>query len=347
MTASIGPTIAIDAMGGDIGLDTTLAAVALIQARHASLKLLLVGDQQQITAHRLYPAINHGNIEIVHASQVVEMDDEPTSVLRHKNDSSMWRAIEMVREGKADACVSAGNTGALMACARYILKMLPGISRPAICATVPGRFSHTHWLDLGANVDAKPQQLGQFAIMGSELSKAVDNNPSPRVGLLNIGEEAIKGNDIVKEAGKILTNAPINYVGFVEGNDIFMKKDLDVVVCDGFVGNVALKTVEGLAKFVQQGIESEFKRNLLTKLCALFALPVLKKLKKVIDPRMYNGATLLGLQGIVVKSHGNADPVAYANAINIARLEVSNGVIEHIRERLNELQFPTTEEKAP
>ncbi|SUO97942.1 phosphate acyltransferase PlsX [Suttonella ornithocola] len=339
MTKQASVSIAIDAMGGDIGLDTTLAAVITAQAKHPDLFLILVGEQAAIKSHQLFSKIDLSRAEIFHCTQVVDMDEAPANVLRHKNDSSMWKAIELVRDGKAHACVSAGNTGALMASARYILKMLPGISRPAICATLPTLHGHVHWLDLGANVDSKPEQLEQFAVMGSELTRAVDNNASPKVGLLNIGEEAIKGNDVVKEAGKLLQNAPINYIGHVEGNDIFLKKELDVVVCDGFVGNVALKTVEGLAKFIQKSLEAQYKRSLFTKIAALLSLPVLKRLKTTIDPRMYNGATLLGLQGIVVKSHGNADAFAFANAIKIARLEVKNGVIDKIRDKLPQ---PTT-----
>lgn len=334
MTKQKSAVIAIDAMGGDIGLDTTLAATAIAQKSNPELSFILVGDESAITAHPQFAQLDKAKIEILHASQVVGMDESPTNVLRRKNDSSMWRAIEMVSEGKATACVSAGNTGALMASARYILKMLPGISRPAICATLPTRHGHVHCLDFGANVDSKPEQLEQFAIMGSELSRAVDGNPQPKVGLLNIGEEAIKGNDTVKEAGKLLSKAPIDFIGSVEGNDIFLKENLDVVVCDGFVGNVALKTAEGIVKLVQFTLEKEFKRNILTKIIALFSYPVLKRMKKAMDPRTYNGATLLGLQGIVIKSHGNSDAVAFANAINIARLESNNGVLEHIRSQL-------------
>ena len=257
----------------------------------------------------------------------------------------MWKAIELVRDGKAQACVSAGNTGALMASSRYILKMLPGISRPAICAVVPSRGGHVHWLDLGANVDAKPEQLVQFAVMGSELVKAVDEKPNPIVGLLNIGEEAIKGNDMVKETSKLLEKTDLNYSGFVEGNDIFLKEKLDIVVCDGFVGNVALKSVEGIAKYIQTTLEQEFRRNIFSKIAALFSLPVLRRTKARIDPRRYNGATLLGLQGIVIKSHGNADVFAFANAINVARLEITNGIIDHIRCQLDRQQNrPAAEE---
>lgn len=334
MIAEHTPVIAIDAMGGDVGLDTTLAAAAHALKKSPDFRIILVGDQAAIRAHKRFSEIDSSRSEIHHCTQVVEMDESPSSVLRHKNDSSMWQAITLVKEGKADACVSAGNTGALMASARFVLKMLPGISRPAICATLPTAHGHVHWLDLGANVDAKPEQLVQFAVMGYELAKAVDNTSDPTIGLLNIGEEAIKGNDTVKETGKLLEASKLNYIGFVEGNDIFLKQGIDVVVCDGFVGNVALKTVEGIAKFLQMQTEAAFKRSLLTKLAAVIAYPVLKALKKRVDPRNYNGASLLGLNGIVIKSHGNADAYAYANAINIARLEIKNRVIDQIRIRL-------------
>ena len=334
MTRAVRSTLAIDAMGGDIGLDTTLPAVAIAQKQHPDLHFILVGDETQIREHPAFAKLSTQGISIQHASQVVAMDENPASVLRHKNDSSMWRAIELVRDGKAQACVSAGNTGALMASARFILKMLPGISRPAICATIPSLSGHVHWLDMGANVDSKPRQLQQFAIMGSEVARAVDNIERPTVGLLNIGEEAIKGNETVKETGKLLEQSNIHYIGYVEGNDIFLRPNLNVVVCDGFVGNIALKTVEGLAKFIQKEMEKSFRHNLWSKISALFALPALKRVKKRIDPRGYNGASIVGLQGVVVKSHGNADAFAYANAINIARIEIERNVIGRIREQL-------------
>ena len=266
------------------------------------------------------------------------MEDKPSSVLRHKRQSSLWKALELVRDNQAQACVSAGNTGALMACAWACIKTMSGISRPAICATVPSQFGHVHWLDLGANVDSDAEQLLQFALMGSELAKAVDGNANPQVGLLNIGEEEIKGNAVVKKAAKLLEESPLNYVGFVEGNDIFLKQHIDVVVCDGFVGNVALKSTEGVAKFIQNGLKEAFSHNIYSKLVGLLALPALKRFKSRIDPRNYNGATLLGLKGIVVKSHGNADPVSFANAINIARLEIAHDVIPAIQEQLEKYQ---------
>lgn len=335
MSAAQKIIISIDAMGGDIGLDTTLAAVNISQNNYEDIFFILNGDEQQIKAHRLYSSLNPQKFKIFHCSQVIDMDESPASVLRHKNDSSMWRAIEQVKNANASACVSAGNTGALMASSRFILKMLPDMSRPAICATIPRRGGHLYWLDLGANVDLKPQQFYQLAIMGSELAKAVYGINNPKVGLLNIGEEEIKGNEIVKEAGKLLQNAPINYIGNVEGDDIFLNENLDVVVCDGFVGNVALKSVEGLAKFIQLTLKEEYKKNIFTKLAALLSLPVLKKLKNRIDPRMYNGASLLGLRGLVIKSHGNADAFAYTQAINVAYLASKNQVLERIQNQLS------------
>jgi glycerol-3-phosphate acyltransferase PlsX len=265
------------------------------------------------------------------------MDELPSQALRFKKDSSMRVAINLVKSGEADACVSAGNTGALMATARFVLKTLPGIDRPAICTTIPARRGHTHVLDLGANVDSKAEHLLQFAVMGSVLVNAVDNIEAPRVALLNIGEEEIKGNEQVKQAAALLGASPIHYVGFVEGDGIFLE-DVDVVVCDGFVGNVALKTSEGVAQLIRHYMEQEFKRNLLTRLAGLAALPVLRAFARRIDPRRYNGASLLGLQGTVVKSHGGADALAFANAIKIAMLEVQKAVPQRIAKHLVALQ---------
>jgi glycerol-3-phosphate acyltransferase PlsX len=241
-----------------------------------------------------------------------------------------------VKQGSADACVSAGNTGALMATARYVLKTLPGIDRPAIATALPSLFGHTHMLDLGANVDVEAEHLYQFAVMGSVLVTAIDGTESPRVGLLNIGSEAIKGNDRVREAAHLLEKSPLNYVGFVEGNDVYCS-DVDVVVCDGFVGNVALKTSEGVARMIADNIRAEFKRNWLTKLRALIALPVLTRFRERIDPRRYNGASLLGLQGIVIKSHGGADALAFQNAVRIARKEVEANVPQRIDKQIGRL----------
>ncbi len=324
-------TIALDAMGGDFGPDVVVpAALAVVRK---GLKLILVGPEELLSA-KLKAAGQPSGIVIHHASQTVAMDDLPSQSLRLKKDSSMRVAINLVKQGEADACVSAGNTGALMATARFVLKTLPGIDRPAICTALPALNGHTHVLDLGANVDSKAKHLLQFAVMGSVLAEAVDNLDSPRVGLLNIGAEEMKGNEQVKAATRLLTDDPeLNYIGFVEGDGIYVE-DVDVVVCDGFVGNVALKSSEGVAKLVRHFMQQEFKRNLLTRLAGLVAMPVLRAFARKIDPRRYNGASLLGLQGIVIKSHGSADALAFANAINIAMLEVEKAVPQRIKKHL-------------
>jgi phosphate acyltransferase len=269
------------------------------------------------------------------ASEVVDMNEPPADALRRKKDSSMRVAINLVKEGGADACVSAGNTGALMAIARFVLKTLPGIDRPAIASQLPTRFGDTLVLDLGANVNCTPQQLVQFAAMGSALVSAVDGIERPTVGLLNIGEEDIKGNDVVKEAAELLKASSLNFVGNVEGDDIY-KGTTDVVVCDGFVGNVLLKTSEGLAQMLYEFLKAEFTRNVLTKLAAAIVYPVLMSFKSRIDPRRYNGATLVGLKGVVVKSHGAADVLAFRTAITRAHAEVEHGVLERIAQRIAE-----------
>jgi glycerol-3-phosphate acyltransferase PlsX len=327
-------TIALDVMGGDHGPDVVLPAALRALSRHAGLSLLLVGDRQTIAAglQRLH-ATDNPRIAIQHASQRVEMDEAASHALRFKKDSSMRVALNTVKEGRAQACVSAGNTGALMATARYVLKTLPGIDRPAICTSLPTMSGHTWMLDLGANVDSSAKHLFQFGLMGSVLAKAVDNNDNPRVGLLNIGEEEIKGNETVKEAAALLASGCMNYVGFVEGNDVY-GGNVDVVVCDGFVGNIALKTSEGVARMISHFIKQSFNRNLLTRLAALFALPVLKAFRRQIDPRRYNGASLLGLRGTVIKSHGSADALAFANAIAVAAVVVRQQVPERISSQL-------------
>jgi glycerol-3-phosphate acyltransferase PlsX len=244
-------------------------------------------------------------------------------------------AINLVKEGTADACVSAGNTGALMATARFVLKMLPGIERPAICTALPNLESHTWMLDLGANVDSAAENLLQFAVMGSVLSEAMDGTDQPRIGLLNIGEEEIKGNEQVKEAAELLGHSNLNYTGYAEGDDIY-SGGFDVIVCDGFVGNVSLKTSEGVARMIAQFIREEFSRNLLTRLAAAVAMPVLNAFRRRIDPRRYNGASLLGLKGIVIKSHGSADELSFSSAINVAVVEVRESITERISARLQQ-----------
>jgi glycerol-3-phosphate acyltransferase PlsX len=266
------------------------------------------------------------------------MHELPSAALRNKKDSSMRVAIELVKDGVANACVSAGNTGALMATARFVLKMLPGIDRPAICSIMPGITGNTHLLDLGANIDSSPEQLFQFAVMGAELTSAVYNKPNPTVALLNVGEEEIKGNESVKQAAALLANSHLNYVGFVEGNDIYTGK-VDVIVCDGFVGNIALKASEGVAKFLTHHAREHFRKNLYGRLAALVSMPVLNDIRRTIDPRRYNGASLLGLRGIVIKSHGGADKVSFARAIEEALVEVQKNVPQRISAELQKL-FP-------
>jgi glycerol-3-phosphate acyltransferase PlsX len=265
------------------------------------------------------------------------MDEPPADALRKKKDSSMRVAINMVKAGDAHACVSAGNTGALMATSRFVLKTLPGIDRPAIMAIVPTKLGRTYMLDLGANSDCTPEQLFQFAVMGSVVVHDIENIESPRIGLLNIGEEDIKGNDIVREAAALLHESDLNYIGFVEG-DAIPDQRADVIVCDGFSGNIALKTMEGTARLVSHFLEKEFRDSLYGRLAGLVALPVLRSLRRRLDPRRYNGASLVGLNGIVIKSHGGADAVAFAQAIEVAMVEVEKGVPEQISLLMQELE---------
>ena len=327
-------TIALDSMGGDHGPQVVVPAAISALQKHADLNLFLVGDQAQIEAQlETVPSDLTQRIEIHHTTQIVGMSERPAQALRTKKDSSMRVAINMVKEDRAQACVSAGNTGALMATAKYVLHTLAGIDRPAINTTLPALNGHTHMLDLGANVDCKAENLFQFAVMGSVLASAVDDIESPRVGLLNVGQEAIKGNDQVKEANKLLEGTSLNYIGYVEGDDIFCG-DVDVVACDGFVGNISLKTSEGVAHLISDFAKRAFTRNLFTKFIGLLATPVLKEFKRNIDPRRYNGATLLGLQGIVIKSHGGADAYSFEHAISIAYLEATKSVPQLIDKQL-------------
>ena len=323
----MGLTIALDAMGGDHGPVVIIPAALNALKKNNDLKLILVGDQAQLMAALQQQGGDVGErLTIQHASQQVAMDESPALALRSKKDSSMRVAINLVKDGAASACVSAGNTGALMATARFVLKTLPGVDRPAIISTLPAIKGHTHMLDLGANVDSTAEHLFQFAVMGSVLARAVENIERPTVGLLNIGSEEMKGNERVKEAALLLTNSTnINYVGFVEGDDIF-KGTVDVVVCDGFVGNVALKTCEGVAKMLSSSLKEEFLRTPLTKLAALCAKPVLNAFRAKYDPRNYNGASFVGLTGIVVKSHGGADEHSFETAICEAITEVEKDV---------------------
>jgi len=329
--------ISLDAMGGDHGLSVTVPAALTALEEYSDISLVLVGDQIKLAAAlSANNATDNPRITIHHASQTVDMDEPPALALRGKKDSSMRVAINLVKEGHADAVISAGNTGALMATARFVLRTLPGIDRPAICSPIPSHNGHSHVLDLGANIDSTAEHLYQFAVMGSELARAIDKVDQPAVGLLNIGQEDIKGNEQVKAANRLLKEGHLNYIGYVEGDDIFGDR-VDVVVCDGFVGNVALKTTEGLAKMLANTLKQNFTRNWLTKLMAIAAMPVLKSIQKQFDPRRYNGASLLGLQGIVIKSHGGADRLSFANAIGVAREEIIAEVPQKIRHRLQAL----------
>ncbi len=329
--------ISLDAMGGDNGYPIVVEAAIHALQTHQDIALILVGDKDKLQAElKKHNAENTPRLTIHHASQAVAMDEKPALALRGKKDSSMRVAINLVKSGDADAVVSAGNTGALMATARFVLKMLPGIDRPALCTAIPNSKSHTHMLDLGANIDSSAEHLYQFALMGSELVNVIDSIDAPRVGLLNIGEEDIKGNEQVKEANELIKQGNFNYHGFVEGNDIF-SGNVDLVVCDGFVGNVALKTSEGLAKMLSTELKAAYTRNIFSKMAALISMPVLKMFTKRFDPRRYNGASLLGLQGIVVKSHGNVDALAFAIAIGIARKEVKAQLHLRIKTRLEKL----------
>ena len=331
-------TLAVDAMGGDHGPKITVPASINALTRYDQLHIILVGDRELIEKELQKNKYTNTRLSVQHASEVVEMDESPQSALKNKKDSSMRVAINLIKEEKAQACVSAGNTGALMATARYVLKMLPGIDRPAIASSLPSQKGTTYMLDLGANTDCTAEHLLQFAVMGAMLVSSVTGNPKPSVGLLNIGSENIKGNEIVKEAGELLRRSHLNFYGNVEGNDIF-KGTTDVVVCDGFVGNVALKTAEGIAQLMGRFLTQEFKRNWITKVMAFVSLLVLNRFKKRLDPRRYNGASFLGLRGIVVKSHGSADSYSFFFAIQTAIEESKNNVLEYIQKQL-ELEMP-------
>ena len=324
--------VAIDAMGGDSGPDLTVPACLELLRTLPDVSLILVGAADQIEP-RLVGASVRDRVEVVAASQVVEMGEPPADALRKKKDSSMRVAINLVKEGRAAACVSAGNTGALMATSRFVLKTLPGIDRPAIISAIPAIGGHTHMLDLGANADCTPKQLVQFAVMGTVVASDIHNIESPKVGLLNIGTEEIKGSDSIKLAGKFLAQSQLNYIGFVEGSDI-MSGRVDVVVTDGFTGNVALKTMEGMSRMLAATTRAEIKNSVLNRIAAVAGWPLIRSLKNKLDPRAYNGASLVGLRGIVIKSHGGADALAYGNAIRTAVVEIEKGVPTQIGELL-------------
>ena len=326
-------------MGGDHGPSVTVPASVAALAKHHRLQLILVGDEVVLRDQLKEYTYDTNRLRIHHASQQVEMDESPSQALRLKKDSSMRVALNLVKEDAAQACVSAGNTGALMATARFVLKMLPGIDRPAIISSFPtsDMNKNVRMLDLGANVDSTPESLVQFAVMGSVLASAIDNIKNPRIYLLNIGEEEIKGNELVKQTALLLSQVQgINYMGYIEGDAIF-QGDADLVVCDGFVGNVALKTTEGVVRLITTLIKDAFMQNTLTKLVGLLAKPILKTFINRIDPSRHNGATFIGLQGTVVKSHGGATAEAFAYAIDAAITGVEKNVPERIRHEVEQL----------
>lgn len=327
-------------MGGDYGPPVVVPAALQALKSHSGLNLILVGDtvvlQKELALHS---AQNHPRLSIQHASQRVEMDESPSQALRNKKDSSMRVAINLVKEGKAQAAVSAGNTGALMATARFVLKTIPGIDRPAIISTfptIPG-IKNVRMLDLGANVDSSAENLYQFAVMGSVLVSAVDSINQPIICLLNIGAEDIKGNDQVKQTAQLLQQSKLlNYAGYIEADEIY-KGEADVIVCDGFVGNVALKASEGVSIFIRRLIKQAYNRNFLTRFIGLLSLPILKAVIKRIDPDRYNGATFIGLQGIVIKSHGGANKKAFAHAIDEAIMQIEKNIPQRISAEVEHL----------
>jgi phosphate acyltransferase len=329
--------IAIDCMGGDHGLVVTVPAALTFIEHVEDVELILVGREPEILEclQKAGKSLSsQPRLRVHHASEVVTMDDSPAHALRSKRDSSMRRAIEEVREGRADACVSAGNTGALMAISRFVLKMVEGIDRPAIAAPMPNqRGGQTMMLDLGANVDCEAEHLLQFGLMGSALVSALNGIERPSIGLLNIGEEAMKGNEAVKQAGELLRASGLNFFGNVEGNDIY-KGTVDVIVCDGFVGNVALKTSEGLAHMLAGFIREEFNRHPTTKVMALLSYPVLRRFRKRVDPSRYNGASLVGLRGIVIKSHGSSDAHGFGWALRRGYDAARNGLLRRITDAI-------------
>lgn len=323
-------------MGGDFGPPVVVPAVLAMLDEQPDVRFILVGQEAAVTPLLGQRGRRHAErLQVQHASQVVEMGEKPQDAMRKKKDSSMRIALDLVKSGVADACVSAGNTGALMATARFVLKTIPGVDRPAILTRIPAHHGHTHMLDLGANADCSPEHLLQFAVMGSVVATDLHGMPRPRVGLLNIGSEDIKGNELVQDAAKLLQQSSLNYIGFVEGNDIF-GGEVDVVVTDGFTGNVALKTMEGLARMLGDTLKSEYTRTPLRRLGALASYSVLKSIKKRFDPGQNNGASMVGLNGVVIKSHGNADAASFANAIRVAIVEARKGVPSQVSQLLQE-----------
>lgn len=341
-TSNPNNAIAIDAMGGDFGPQVTVpAAVKFVRQQNggAARRIVLVGKEDEllgiIRSIGADPELQEGKIKIVHATEVVEMSEPPALALKKKKDSSMRVAINLVKQGDAVACVSAGNTGALMATARFVLKTIRGVDRPAIISTMPCQdpTQTVHMLDLGANVDSSPEMLLQFAVMGSVLTQFVDKKENPTVALLNVGAEEIKGSEKVKKASVLLNESNLNYVGYVESNQLFTS-NVDVIVCDGFEGNVALKASEGTASMIFNVLKEEFQRGIWAKFAAVMAMPALKRIQARLDPRSHNGATLVGLNGIVVKSHGGADEFGFLHAIEEANQQARKDVIAHISEEV-------------
>jgi len=328
--------VSIDASGGDFGFPVTINAGINALTVYDDLLVNFVGDkngiERELNKNSLYSKLSD-RIFITHANEVINMDDSPSEALRHKKDSSMRVAINLVKKGEADACVSAGNTGALMSIARFVLKTISGVDRPAIMSAVPTLKGPTHVLDLGANIDSKPSTLLQFAIMGSIAVQNTENIDNPSVGLLNVGSEELKGNEKSQQTSELLKNSSLNYVGFVEGDDIY-KGNVDVIVCDGFEGNIALKASEGVAKMFSHFIKKSFTKNFYTKLVALLVKPIMKDFRSKVDPGKYNGASLLGLKGVVVKSHGNADIDSFQQAIKEAYLEAHAKITDKISVQL-------------
>ena len=329
MTGSI--TIALDVMSGDNGpAPAILGSIKTLQSID-DLRVDLVGDQDIINhaLHSIDMSLRE-RITIIHTKEFIKMDEDILSAIRNKKQSSMRLSINRVKNNEAHACVSAGNTGALMSLSKIILKTIDGIDRPAICTSLPTKKKFMQVLDLGANIECNAQNLYQFAVMGSSVVKSLEISDNPRVGLLNIGAEEFKGRDEIKLAADLLNKSNINYVGFVEGNGMF-SGDYDVIVTDGFTGNIALKSIEGVAGMIKHFIKSEYNKNLYNKLSAIVSLPVMKGVKKKMDPRVYNGASFLGLNGIVIKSHGSADDFSYSNAIQTAYYESKNNLLANIK----------------
>ncbi|SMN11558.1 Phosphate:acyl-ACP acyltransferase PlsX [uncultured Candidatus Thioglobus sp.] len=329
--------VSIDASGGDHGIPVTIVAGLKALSAFSGLSLIFVGDESAIQAELNKHASSKKHADrfsITHASEVIAMDESPSIALRKKKDSSMRVAINLVKNKTVDACVSAGNTGALMAISRFVLKTIKGIDRPAIMGTIPTMNGHTHMLDLGANIDSSPKTLLEFATMGAIAVQHTENLDLPTVGLLNIGAEEVKGNETIKKTAELLKASNLNYVGFIEGDDIY-KGTVDLVVCDGFEGNIALKASEGVAKMMGHFLKQAYKKNIFTKLAALISISILKDFKSKVDPGQYNGASLLGLRGIVVKSHGGANADSYFQAIKEAYLEANAQIIEKISKQIS------------